>query len=69
MGATMQLYAAFAVLVIAIVLIIVLAALVSNLIGAVRRCFGWTRTHDDLSATAPPSHPARPGSRSDKPNA
>ena len=43
MASAMQLYAGFALLVIAIIAIIVLAALVSNLIGAVRRRFGRTR--------------------------
>jgi len=55
MGAAMQLYAGFALLVIAILVIIVLAALVSNLVGSVRRRFGRTRAHDDFSAPAPPS--------------
>jgi peptidoglycan/LPS O-acetylase OafA/YrhL len=53
MASAMQLYAAFALLMIAVIAIIVLAALVSNLIGAVRRQFGRTRApraHDDLSA-------------------
>jgi peptidoglycan/LPS O-acetylase OafA/YrhL len=79
MASAMQLYAGFALLVIAIIAIIVLAALVSNLIGAVRRRFGRTRfrgarAHDDFSATASRSRPApgssaTPASRSDNPTA
>ena len=71
MGAAMQLYAGFALLVIAIIVIIAIAALVSSLIGAVRRRFaktrglGKTRAHDGFSAPAPPSRPAPPASRSD----
>jgi peptidoglycan/LPS O-acetylase OafA/YrhL len=69
MASAMQLYAGFALLVIAIIAIIVLAALVSNLIGAVRRRFGRTRfgearAHDDFSATTPPSRPAPGATRS-----
>jgi hypothetical protein len=74
MGAAMQLYAGFALLVIAILAIIVIAALVSNLISAVRRRFGRTRAHDDFSAPAPParrvpptSPTAPPAARSDRP--
>jgi hypothetical protein len=73
MGAAMQIYAGFALLVIAIITIIVIAALVSNLIGAVRRRFGRarrfekTRAHDDFSAPAPPSRPAHGASRSATP--
>ena len=68
MASAMQLYAGFALLVIAIIAIIVLAALVSNLIGAVRRRFGRTRfrgarAHDDFSAPASPSRPAPGASR------
>ena len=54
MASAMQLYAGFALLVIAIVAIITIVALVSNLIGAMRRRFGGTRrlaktrAHDDL---------------------
>ena len=40
MASAMQLYAAFALLVIAIVAIITIVALVSNLIGVLRRRFG-----------------------------
>ena len=79
MASAMQLYAGFALLVIAIIAIIVLAALVSNLIGAVRRRFGRTtfrgaRAHDDFSATASRSRSApgasdTPASRSDNPTA
>jgi peptidoglycan/LPS O-acetylase OafA/YrhL len=65
MGAAMQLYAGFALLVIAILAIIVLAALVSNLIGSLRRRFGRSRAHDDFSAPAPPSRPVPPASRSE----
>lgn len=54
MGAALQIYGGFALLVIAILVIIVLAALVSKLIGAVRRLFGRSRAHDDFSA---PAHP------------
>jgi hypothetical protein len=62
MAAAMQLYAGFALLVIAILAIIVLAALVSNLIGAVRRRFGWIRprAHDDFPAPAPPGSRRNP---------
>lgn len=74
MGAAMQIYAGFALLVIAILAIIVIAALVSNLISAVRRRFGWTRARDDFSAPAPrsrrvpPASPAPPPpARSDRP--
>jgi hypothetical protein len=63
MGAAMQLYAGFAVLVIAILVIIVLGALVSNLIGSLRRRFRRTRSHDDFSAPAPPSRPVRRAAR------
>jgi peptidoglycan/LPS O-acetylase OafA/YrhL len=59
MASAMQLYAGFALLVIAIIAIIVLAALVSNLIGALRRRFGRTRS----------SRSATPASRSDNPTA
>jgi hypothetical protein len=69
MGAAMQLYAGFALLVIAIVTIIVVGALVSNLIGAVRERFGRTRAHDDFSASAPSARPAPPASRSNDPPA
>jgi len=72
MASAMQLYAGFALLVIAIIAIIVLAALVSNAIGAVRRRFGRTRfrgarAHDDFSPTAPPSRSAPGASRSATP--
>jgi peptidoglycan/LPS O-acetylase OafA/YrhL len=78
MASAMQLYAGFALMVIAIIAIIVLAALVSNLIGAVRRRFGRTRfrggAHDDFSTTASrsrlaPGASANPASRSDNPTA
>jgi peptidoglycan/LPS O-acetylase OafA/YrhL len=59
MASAMQLYAGFALLVIAIIAIIVLAAIVSNLIGALRRRFG--RTGACRSAT--------PASRSENPRA
>jgi peptidoglycan/LPS O-acetylase OafA/YrhL len=59
MASAMQLYAGFALLVIAIIAIIVVAALVSNLIRAVRRRFG--RTGASRSAT--------PASRSGNPRA
>ena len=42
MASAMQLYAGFALVVIAIIAIIVLTAIVSNLIGALRRRFGST---------------------------
>jgi hypothetical protein len=51
MAAAMELYAGFALAVIAIVAIIAAAALISNLIGAMRRRFGKTRgtgAHDDF---------------------
>jgi hypothetical protein len=73
MGAAMQLYAGFALLVIAIVAIIVVAALLSNLIGAIRRRFGKTRAvgktraHDAFSKPASSSHPAPCASRSEEP--
>ncbi len=63
MGAAMQIYAGFAVLVIAILAIIVLAALVSNLIGSLRRRFGRNRAHDDFSTSAPRSRRVPPASR------
>ena len=59
MASAMQFYAGFALLVIAIIAIIVLAALVSNLIGALRRRF--RRTGASRSAT--------PASRSENPHA
>jgi hypothetical protein len=75
MASAMQLYAAFALLMIAIIVIIVLAAVVGNLIGTIRRRFGRNRsartqsgtrhTHDDFSPPSPPSRPAPRGSRSD----
>ena len=72
MASAMQLYAGFALLVIAIVAIIVLAALVSNLIGAIRRRFrrsrfAWSRAHDDFSVAAPPSRSGSDGPRSSTP--
>jgi peptidoglycan/LPS O-acetylase OafA/YrhL len=67
MGSAMQLYAGFALLVIALLAIIVIAALVSNLIGAVRRRFGWARAHDDFSGAVRPSRSAGSASRPDKP--
>jgi hypothetical protein len=51
MAAAMELYAGFALVVISIVAIIAAAALISNLIGALRRRFGKTpetRAHDDF---------------------
>jgi hypothetical protein len=63
MGAAMQIYAGFALLVIAIIVIIVLAALVGNLISAVRRRIGRTSAHDDFSLPAPPPRPVPPASR------
>jgi len=65
MGAAMQLYAGFALIVIAILVIIVMAALLSNLVGSVRRRFGRTRAHDDFSVAARPSRPVPPPSRRD----
>jgi hypothetical protein len=59
MASAMQLYAGFALVVIAIIAIIVLAAIVSNLTGALRRRFG--RTGASRSAT--------PASRSENPRA
>jgi peptidoglycan/LPS O-acetylase OafA/YrhL len=59
MASAMQLYAGFALVVIAIVAIIALAAIVSNLIGVLRRRFG--RTGASRSAT--------PASRSEDPRA
>jgi peptidoglycan/LPS O-acetylase OafA/YrhL len=68
MGSAMQLYAGFALLVIVLLAIIVIAALVSNLISAVRRRFGRTRrAHDDFSAPARRSRRVPPASRSDNP--
>ncbi|HVB81665.1 MAG TPA: hypothetical protein VNE82_17165 [Candidatus Binataceae bacterium] len=55
MDAAMQLYAGFALLMIAIVAIIAVAALVSTLIGSLRWRFGRARAHDDFSDTAPPA--------------
>jgi len=63
MGAAMQVYAGFALIVIVILVIIVGAALIGNLISAVRRRFGRTRAHDDLSVAAPPSRHVPPASR------
>jgi type II secretory pathway pseudopilin PulG len=65
----MQLYAGFALVVIAIVAIIMAAALVTSLIRAVRRLFGRTRAQDDFSAPAPASRHAPLASRKDKPPA
>lgn len=71
MGAAIQLYAGFALLVMAIIAIIAIAAIVSNLMAAVRRRFGGTRglartrAHDDFSAPARSSHSG--ASRSDTP--
>jgi hypothetical protein len=51
MAAAMELYAGFALAVIVIVAIIATAALISNLIGVVRRRFGktgGTSAHDDF---------------------
>jgi hypothetical protein len=51
MAAAMELYAGFALAVIVIVAIIATAALISNLIGMVRRRFGktgGTGAHDDF---------------------
>ena len=62
MGAAMQIYAGFALLVIVILAIIVMAALVSNLVRSLRRRFGRTRAHDDLSVTTPPSRRVPPTS-------
>jgi hypothetical protein len=59
----MQLYAGFALIVIAILVIIVLAALVGNLVSSMRRRFGRTRAHDDFPAPAPLSRPVPPASR------
>jgi hypothetical protein len=59
MASAMQLYGAFALLVIVIVAIIAFAAIVSNLVGAVRRRIGGSaisgrsakaRAHDDFPA-------------------
>jgi len=59
MASAMQIYAGFALLVIAIIAIIVLAAIVSNLIGVLRRRFGRTGA----------SRLATPASRSEDPRA
>ena len=73
MTSAMQLYAGFALLVIAIVAIITIVALVSNLIGAMRRRFGGTRrlaktrAHDDLPPPASRSRPHSPESHSNDP--
>jgi len=69
MGSAMQLYAGFALLVIAILAIIVIAAIVSNLIGSVRLHFGGTRARDDFSAPARPSRSATPASPAPPPAA
>jgi peptidoglycan/LPS O-acetylase OafA/YrhL len=76
MAATMQLYAGFTLVVIAILVIIVLAALASNLIRSVRRRFGSARAHDDFGPPAAPSRPppfaarkAPAPARSDRPPA
>jgi len=61
MASAMQLYGAFALLVIVIVAVIAFAAIVTNLVAAVRRRFGGSgrsakaRAHDDFSAPAAPS--------------
>ena len=66
MASAMQLYGAFALLVIVIVAIIALAAIVSNLFAAVRRRFGGSgrsakaRAHDDFSAPAARKFTDRP---------
>jgi hypothetical protein len=74
MASAMQLYAAFALLVIAIVAIIAFAAIVSNLVGAVRRRFGGSRgsakarAHDDFPAPASRSRAAaEPSNPNDPP--
>jgi uncharacterized oligopeptide transporter (OPT) family protein len=69
----MQLYAGFALLVIAIVALITIVALVSNLINAIRRRFGRTRrlaktrAEDDLPPIASRSRPHSPESHSNDP--
>jgi flagellar biosynthesis/type III secretory pathway M-ring protein FliF/YscJ len=69
MAAAMQLYASFTLLVIAILVIIAFAAVVSNLMRSVRRRFGWARAraHDDFAPPTAPSHP--PASRKKTPPA
>jgi hypothetical protein len=75
MAAAMQVYAGFTLLVIAILVIIVLGALASNLIRSVRRRSGSARAHDDFGPPAAPSRPLPPASRkapaapSDRPQA
>ncbi|HEY2524239.1 MAG TPA: hypothetical protein VGI29_04215 [Candidatus Binataceae bacterium] len=75
MASAMQLYAAFALLVIAIVAIIAFAAIVSNVVGAVRRRFGRTaryaksRAHDDFATSASRSRAAAEPSRPKDPSA
>jgi hypothetical protein len=54
MASAMQLYAGFALLVIAI---IVLAALLSNLIGAERRRFGRTEAPRSATPASPSENP------------
>jgi len=73
MASAMQVYGAFALLVIAIVAIITIVALVSNLIGSIRRRFGRTRSlaktraHDDLPPPASRSRPHASESHSNDP--
>jgi hypothetical protein len=67
MAAAMQLYAGFTLVVIAILVIIVLAALASNLTRSVRRRFGSARAHDDFGPPAVPSRPPPAASRKDRP--
>jgi peptidoglycan/LPS O-acetylase OafA/YrhL len=69
MAATMQLYAGFTLVVIAILVIIVLAALASNLVRSVRRRFGSARAHDDFGPPAASSRPLPPASRKAPPAA
>ncbi|HTQ26457.1 MAG TPA: hypothetical protein VMI09_17340 [Candidatus Binataceae bacterium] len=75
MASAMQLYAAFALLVIAIVAIIALAAILSNIVGAVRRRFGRSgisakaRAHDDFRAPAPGPRAAAEPSKPEDPSA
>jgi len=75
MASAMQLYGVFALLVIVIVAIIAFAAILSNIVIAVRRRFGKgerspkARTHDDFGAPAARSRAAAEPSRPNDPSA
>jgi len=71
MASAMQLYGAFALLVIVIVAIIAFAAILSNIVVAVHRLLGRggrserARAHDDFPAPAVRARPAEPSKPKD----